>query len=158
MMLDNATTRGTPNLTPGANLLTFYDSIQYLRSLGVMGYRHTGYDYLSGEMDTLRNYLLSRLLWDTDMTREEYLATMDSFLEYYYGAGWTYIRQYIDKMGNTSDTDHAKYKKQIQMLARSTSKKSDFVDECLELWASALEAAETDRHAYNVERSTLHLH
>ncbi len=158
MVLDNATTRGTPLVTPGANLLTLYDSIQYLRSLGVVGYQHTGYDYLSGEMDALRNYLLSRLLWDADMTREEYLAAMDSFLEYYYGAGWTYVRQYIDKMGNTEDTDHAQYKKQINLLARTTSKKSPFVDECLALWASALEAAETDRHAHNVERSTIHLH
>lgn len=158
MVLDNATPRGTPLLTPGANLLTLYDTIQYLRSLGVMGYQHTGYDYLSGEMDALRNYLLSRLLWDADMTREEYLAAMDAFLEYYYGAGWTYIRQYIDKMGNTEDTDHATYKKNLQMLARTTSKNSPFVDECIALWTSALEAAETDRHAHNVERSTIHLY
>lgn len=158
MVLDNATPRGTPLVTPGANLLTLYDSMQYLRSLGVVGYQHTGYDYLSGEMDALRNYLLSRLLWDADMTREEYLSAMDGFLEYYYGAGWTYIRQYIDKMGNTEDTDHATYKKQLQMLVRSTSKKAPFVDECLALWASALEAAETDRHAYNVERSRIHLY
>ena len=157
MVLDNATPRGTPNLTPGASLLNLYDSVQYLRSLGVMGYQHTGYDYLSGEMDALRNYLLSRLLWDSDMTREEYFAAMDGFLAHYYGAGWTYIRQYIDKMGDASDADHAKYKKNIQLVARSTSKKSAFAEECLALWASALEAADTDRHAYNVERSSLHL-
>ena len=39
----------------------------------------------------------------------------------------------------------------------SASKKSAFAEECLALWASALEAADTDRHAYNVERSSLHL-
>jgi hypothetical protein len=158
MVLDNATPRGTPNLTPGASLVNLYDSVQYLRSLGVVGYQHTGYDYLSGEMDALRNYLLSRLLWDADMTREEYYSAMDAFLEYYYGAGWTYIRQYIDKMGDAADADHAKYKKSIQLIARSTSKSSAFVDECLTLWASALEAAETERHACNVERSSLHVH
>ena len=158
MVLDNATARGTQVLTVGANLLTMYDTVQYLRTLGVMGYTHTGYDYLSSEMDALRNYLLSRLLWDTDMTREEYLAEMDGFLAHYYGEGWTYIRQYIDKIGKTEDTDHAKYKKQIQLIARTTGKDSDFIKECLELWASALEAAGTERQANNVERSTVHLY
>ena len=158
MVLDNATARGTQNLPVGANLLTLYDTVQYLRSLGVMGYTHTGYDYLSSEMDALRNYLLSILLWDADMTREEYLAAMDGFLAHYYGNGWTYIRQYIDKIGNTEDTDHTKYKKNIQLISRTTGKDSPFIKECTELWASALEAAETDRHANNVERSTLHLY
>ena len=63
-----------------------------------------------------------------------------------------------DKIGKTEDTDHAKYKKQIQLIARTTGKDSDFIKECLELWVSALEAADTERHANNVERSTVHLY
>ena len=31
------------------------------------------------------------------MSEEEYYAYMDSFLEDYYGEGWTYIRKFIDK-------------------------------------------------------------
>ena len=154
MILDNATARGAYLLSPGANLLTQYDTVQYLREKGIMGYQHTGYDRESSEMDALRNYLLSRLLWDEDMTREEYLATMDEFLQMYYGAGWTYIRQYIDKMGDTTGMDRKTYSKYVSLLGHATKKGDDtFVKECIELWEKALEAAETPRHARNVERS-----
>ncbi len=159
MILDNATKRGEAMLSPGANLLTLYDSFQYLREKGVIGYQHIGYDRQSSEMDPLRNYLLSRLLWDEDMTRDEYLAEMDSFLAYYYGAGWTYVRQYMDKMYNTADTDHATYKQYINMLGRSNDRgKYPFVMDCIELWKQALEAADTDRHTRNVERSMIQLY
>jgi hypothetical protein len=158
MILDNATGRDEPVLVPGANLFTLYDTMQYLRQKGVMGYQHIGYDRQSSEMDALRNYLLSRLLWDEDMTREEYVAIMDEFLQYYYGAGWAYVRQYIDKMYSTSDTDHTTYKKYLGMLARTTTKDSDFVRECIEIWNQAVEAADTDRHVRNVERSSVQMY
>jgi len=159
MILDNATKRGEALLSPGANLLTLYDTVQYLREKGVVGYQHIGYDVRSSEMEALRSYLLSRLLWDEDMTREEYLAEMDGFLTYYYGAGGTYIRQYIDKMYNTANTDHATYKKYINMLGRSNDRgKYPFITDCIELWQQALEAANTDFHARNVERSTIQLY
>ena len=159
MILDNATARGKALLSPGANLLTLYDTVQYLREKGVMGYQHIGYDVRSSEMDALRNYLISRILWDEDMTREEYLAEMDGFLTYYYGAGGTYIRQYIDKMYNTADADHATYKKYINMLGRSNERgKYPFVMDSIELWKQALEAADTDFHARNIERSTIQLY
>ena len=158
MILDNATKRGEFVLTPGANLLTMYDTVQYLLEKGVMGYQHIGYDQHCSEMDALRSYLLSRLLWDADMTREEYLTAMDEFLQAYYGAGWQYIRQYIDKMGSTEDTDHEAYPSYLQMLGRTTEKKSTFVLDCITLWEQALEAADTERHARNVEKSSIQLH
>jgi hypothetical protein len=92
------------------------------------------------------------------MTREEYVAIMDEFLQYYYGAGWAYVRQYIDKMYSTSDTDHTTYKKYLGMLARTTTKDSDFVRECIEIWNQAVEAADTDRHVRNVERSSVQMY
>ena len=52
----------------------------------------------SGEFGELRAYLLARLMRDPSMNRREYFALMDEFLEAYYGAGWRYIRTYIDAL------------------------------------------------------------
>ncbi len=51
----------------------------------------------SGEFGELRSYLLAQLMWNPYMTEEEYYGLMDGFLKAYYGDGWMYIRQFIDK-------------------------------------------------------------
>lgn len=51
----------------------------------------------SGEFGELRAYLLAKLMWDPYMSEEIYYTHMDEFLEAYYGAGWKYIRKFIDK-------------------------------------------------------------
>ena len=51
----------------------------------------------SGEFGELRSYLLCKLMLDPYMSKEEYYGYMDEFLKAYYGEGWMYIRQFIDK-------------------------------------------------------------
>jgi hypothetical protein len=51
----------------------------------------------SGEFGELRAFLLAQLTWNPYMTEEEYYGLMDEFLKAYYGDGWMYIRQFIDK-------------------------------------------------------------
>ena len=60
----------------------------------------------TGEFGELRVYLISQLLQNPMMSEEEYYAYMDSFLEDYYGAGWTYIRQFIDKIIELASDGH----------------------------------------------------
>ena len=50
----------------------------------------------SGEFSELRAYLIAKLMWDPEMTQEEYYAHMDDFLTGYYGDGGQFIREYID--------------------------------------------------------------
>ena len=52
---------------------------------------------VSGEFGELRAYLLAKLMWNPYMSDEEYYTLMDEFLAAYYGDGWEYIRQFIDK-------------------------------------------------------------
>ena len=51
----------------------------------------------SGEFAELRAYLISKLLHNPSMSEEEYSALMNEFLIAYYGNGWFYVRQYINK-------------------------------------------------------------
>ena len=50
----------------------------------------------SGEFGELRCYLLAKLMMDPMMSTTDYYRHMDEFLAAYYGAGWRYIRAYID--------------------------------------------------------------
>ena len=158
VMVFNNEVKREEALVTGANLLTQYDTIKYLQDLGVVGYTNTGHDARSGELGELRNYLMSRLLWDADLTREEYLAAMDDFLKVYYGEGWTYIRQYIDKVGAT-DVTHADFGyNTIAMIYRIDNRDVTFMNDCIALFNAASEAATTDEHKYNAERSVLHIY
>lgn len=47
-------------------------------------------------MEELRAYLFSKLTWNPYMTEEEYEGHIDEFLEGFYGAGWRYVRKYLD--------------------------------------------------------------
>ena len=84
-------------LSPFPNLAVLQRNVKFFKDHHVIGMFEQGnYQSLSGEFGELRGYLLAKLLWNPDMTEEEYYAHMDEFLRDYYGAGWRYIREYID--------------------------------------------------------------
>ncbi len=62
-----------------------------------------------GAFGTMRGYLLAKLLWNPLMSDEEYNQLIDGYLEHYYGAGWTYLRKFIDKTEELSDKGHYGY-------------------------------------------------
>ena len=55
----------------------------------INGTRTTGFD-------SLRQFLIAKLLWDPYMTEEEFEEHIDDFFIAYYGPGGTYIQQYLD--------------------------------------------------------------
>lgn len=142
ILLDQVTERtDVENPCFSGNVLALYDTVQYLKGLGVAGYQQMGYDTRAGEFESLNAYLLSRVLWDADMTREEYSAEIDGFLQAYYGdAAAPYIRQYIDKIYNTEGLKHSEFKTDSAMIYRTADK--SFGQACLQLWYDAIEAAE----------------
>lgn len=84
-------------LSPFPNLAVLQKNVKFFKDHHVIGMFEQGnYQSLSGEFGELRGYLLAKLLWNPDMTEAEYYAHMDEFLRDYYGAGWQYIREYID--------------------------------------------------------------
>ena len=81
------------------NLTVLWDNMHYYAEHSVRSMFPEGNYYsASGEFGELRAYLLARLMRDPSMNRREYFALMDAFLEAYYGAGWRYIRAYIDAL------------------------------------------------------------
>ena len=79
-----------------SNVRAFYDS-------GVRGVFLNGRTGNTSDMYGLRAYLFTRLYRDPHMSEEEYYYRMNGFLKTLYGDGYTYIRQYIDKLGDVAD-------------------------------------------------------
>ena len=82
----------TPNIP---NL--YYNTKFLLDECGVTGIAYEGVYVGDGyNFEALKAYMVSRLMWDTDMTYDEWLDTMDEFLYIFYGDGYSYIHEYID--------------------------------------------------------------
>ena len=90
-----------------ANLGTLRENMRFFTENGVSSFTCSGNNVCpSGEFGELRVYLISQLLQNPYMSEEEYDAYMNSFLKAYYGEGWTYIRQFIDKTIELSADGH----------------------------------------------------
>lgn len=148
-------------VNPFPNLNVLYDNVRYFTSHNVIGLFEQGnYQSVSGEFGELRAYLLAKLLWNPDMSREEYYGYMDDFLQGYYGDGWQYIREYIDKIcegavgndiGIYSDINTVLGIKEMKVKERVS-----YLDGLEALWDKALEAADEEHYA-NVEKSSLQI-
>ena len=138
------------------------ENVQFYRDHNVKGVFLEGQQVsVSGEFAELRSYLLAKLLWNPDMTEEEYNACMDEFMQYYYGPGWVKIKEYMQVM-----TAHgAKYNPHVGIFDKGL-KMFPFVDEngkrdtgfgrrMKEYWYEALEMAESEEQRAHVEKSSI---
>ena len=140
-------------IAPFSNFGAMRQNMKFYHENGVRGMFPQGNSQsISGEFGELRTYLLAKLMWDPYMTEEEYDNHMNEFLKAYYGAGWVYIRMFIEKT-----TELAKdgciniYEEPLQSIteAEYLANERDF-----ENWWSKAEAIAGDRVEY-VKRSRL---
>ncbi len=147
-------------LGPFPNFAVLQKNIKFFKDHNVIGMFEQGnYQSLSGEFGELRGYLLAKLLWNPDMTEEAYTTLMDEFLCDYYGAGWTYIRRYIDITSQKAAERHLFIydtpDRIFPFAENEREKQIAFAKELLALWQSALDAAETDELRAHVRQSSI---
>ena len=91
------------NIGPCPNILNIRDDFRYWAEHGVK------YLYAEAEGDAtmsfepLRNNLMARCAWDPYMSEAEFQQRIDEYLQFYYGDGWRYIKEYLymqDEGGN----------------------------------------------------------
>ena len=143
-------------VNPFPNLSVLYDDIRFYVAHNAIGLFEQGNGQsLSGEFGELRAYLIAHLEWNPDMTREEYFALMDDFLEGYYGAGWKHIRRYIDLTTSLAERGHMGiYYSVDKILGIEGEKGKELLLRLQELWTAAYNEAD-ELHRPNVERSSL---
>ena len=94
-------------LAPFPNLGVLRANVKFYKDHNVIGMFEQGnYQSTSGEFGELRAYLLAKLLWNPDMSEEEYQRHMNEFLQDYYGAGWEHIREFIDTTSANAALNH----------------------------------------------------
>ena len=172
-------------LSPFPNFAVLQKNVKFFKDHHVIGMFEQGnYQSLSGEFGELRGYLLSKLLWNPDMTEAEYYAHMDEFLRDYYGAGWKYVREYIDVTTRKAAERHlfiydtpdrifpftktppedigidpekiAEWNRTVKdNPAVKPAEEIAFAEYLLDLWSRALAAAETDDHHAHVMQSSV---
>ena len=144
------------------NFDVLWDNVNFYKDHNVTGVFLEGQQVsVSGEFAELRSYLLAKLLWDPDMTEEEYYACMDEFLQYYYGAGWEKIKEYM-----TTLTEHGKVHnphvgifdkgdKMFPAKDENGKRNTKISRDMLDLWLEAYELAETEEQKAHVEKSSI---
>jgi len=83
----------TNYLSPFPNLHTFSKNYKLFQQNQVKGVFVQGYADVVGDLYELRQYLLAKIIWDTQIDIE---AVTNDFLKGYYGAAAPFIKQYID--------------------------------------------------------------
>ncbi|MBR6916667.1 MAG: DUF4838 domain-containing protein [Clostridia bacterium] len=144
-------------ISPAANLFNFYDDIKYMSELGVKGYYlEVRGDSVSYNFETLRKYLMDKMMWHPEMTEEEYNDLMDEFLFIYYGDGWESIKEYIymsDTAGELAGcwTNNFDYPWDVY----SKDYFRDHYHEMTPLFDSAYDSAESDEQRKRVKLASL---
>lgn len=146
-------------LAPFPNLGVLRENVKFYKDHNVIGMFEQGnYQSVSGEFGELRAYLIAKLLWNPDMSREEYYRHMDEFLQDYYGAGWENIRAYIDKTTECATHGYVGIYSNVRSMLMSGMENSEmiaFCEDMLALWETALEQAETEQQKAHVEKSMI---
>lgn len=135
-------------------------NMQFFARHNVKGIYEEG-NYNAPESDSefaaLRGYLISRLMWDPDL---DYDAEINGFCKAYYGAGWQYVREFIDFTTEHTGTKGLFGYRHLQIFDSPKSKgwlrlKPNEIVYADRLWEKAAELAGSQAYRQNVLRSQL---
>ncbi|MBQ5823370.1 MAG: DUF4838 domain-containing protein [Clostridia bacterium] len=130
-------------------------NVQIFYENNVKGIYEEGNYYIAnsdGEFGEMRTYLLSKLMQDPYC---DYYAEMDGYLEAVYGAGWKYVREFIDIMTEHAVTDlkHLYIYQESQNTLCGMKNKD--IEYCNQLWDDAKAQAQTEEQLAQLRRSEL---
>ncbi len=158
------------------NLYALYENVHFLAELGVDGYGTETWNKQGGDFDELRNYLIRQVMWNPNMTKEEYLALMDDFMTAYYGEAAPLLMQYINGVTENSYTPgYAHNGIEVVEFGGCTSvytpnscfynaynadgtKNTEFTMAMWVLWEQAETCELTEEQLAHVERASIHFY
>lgn len=92
------------DLGPCPNIYEIYEDVTYVASLGVFGYYAEGSSSETNNFENLKAYLFCKLMYNADITREEFMALIDEYITIVYGEeAAPYIREYLDMHQESGD-------------------------------------------------------
>ncbi|MBQ3099398.1 MAG: DUF4838 domain-containing protein, partial [Clostridia bacterium] len=139
---------------PYPNILEYLNNYNYFYEHGVNGLFAQANTSNYPDFAQLRTYLIAKLAWNPNMTQAEFDGHLNGFLEASYGAGWTYIREYIDQLEKLSSSNEWHIWKKYKWNDVLTEEQWDAnIDYLAELWEKALNLADDDAQRERIEYS-----
>ena len=90
-------------LSPFPNFHTFSDNYKLFKQNNVKGLFVQGYADVPGDFSELRQYLLAKLLWNTEIDLE---ATTDDFLRGFYGNAASSVKEYLNLLTENQENSN----------------------------------------------------
>ena len=92
-------------LAPFPNLRTLQPNLQLMKNNNVTAVFEQGNRQAGGEFAELRAYILSKLIWNTNLNVNDII---DDFLKGYYGNASVYLKNYIDLIHDSMEKTNAR--------------------------------------------------
>jgi len=144
-------------LCPEPNFDNLYNDFQWFINNGANGFYIQGTD--GGSFESMDGQLISEMMWNPDITKEEYDLLTVSYLKDHYGYGWTYIREYMDMLIECGDLKGCVFNDfELPFDIYSKDYFKENYDRMCELFESAKNQADTDAELYNLEKLSVHMH
>lgn len=146
------------------NFKYLYQNLKRFRCYPITGMTYLGAHTTDPDIEfcEMWTYLQSKLLWEPDMTWTQYLTCAKEFMQAQYGAGWSYLYDYLmlSMMQPSSDIHYgpAAYCQWIIPMLTLPNGEPDmtFIRDANDLFDMAEQAA-TGKALENVKRTRLHL-
>ena len=143
-------------LCPQPNFFKIYNDFRFFTSHGVEGFYVVG--TTGSSFEDLDAYLICDLMWDTQMSREEFDRRTKEYLRFYYGYGWIYIYEYMQMLceaGSLKGCVLNDYEQPFDIYSKEYFK--DNYERMTELFEMALSEAATPEEQSHVERLSVHM-
>ncbi len=132
-----------------SNTFNIYHDMQWFMEHKAVGFYVVG--TANDAFDGLNAYLISEMMWDKDITEEEYNAMIAEYLEFYYGAGWQNIYdilRHLEAAGDSMGCYMTEFSHPMKMYSREYL--IEHFDEMKALLYAALGAAEDEWQQENI--------
>ena len=138
-------------MSPIHNVL--FDDIKYLIANNIDCLMVCAHDSGGAVNHFLFNYLASRMVWDPDMTREEYDALIKEYYNIVYGDAGVYAYQVMMMCEDAGQQAPGCWSASFSKVQEKVSNAymADNFDNMWELYELALDAADTEKQANHVE-------
>lgn len=144
-------------LCPEPNFENLYNDFQWFINNGANGFYVVGTD--GGSFESMDGQLIADMMWNPDMTKEEYDLRTAEYLKDNYGYGWTYIKEYMDMLVECGDLKGCVFN-DFELPFDIYSKdyfKANY-DKMCSLFDNAKKQADTPEELYNLEKLSVHMH
>ena len=106
--------------SPFPNICTFSDNFKFFKQNKVKGLFVQGYADVAGDFSELRQYLLAKLLWNTEIDID---ATTADFLKGFYGNAATYVNEYL----NLLNANHENFNQTLDIYSGPIQNRNTFL-------------------------------